>query len=52
LAILTAGVGSDADWSAEQDALATLSTDNLHLVIKGADHAGLITDQKGAAATP
>ena len=51
LVVPTAGVGSDADWSAKQDALATLSTENLDRVIKGAGHAGLITDQKGAAAT-
>ena len=51
LVVLTAGIGSDAGWSAKQDALAKLSTDSLHRVIKGADHAALIADEKGAAAT-
>jgi pimeloyl-ACP methyl ester carboxylesterase len=51
LVVLTAGIGSDADWSANQNALATLSTDSLHRVIKGVDHPAMITDEKGAAAT-
>jgi pimeloyl-ACP methyl ester carboxylesterase len=51
LVVLTAGIGSDAGWSAKQDALAKLSTDNLHRVIEGVDHATLIADGKGAAAT-
>jgi hypothetical protein len=51
LVVLTAGTGSDADWSAKQNALATLSTDSVHRVIKGTNHAALIADEKGAAAT-
>ena len=51
LVVLTAGSGSAADWSAKQDALATLSTDSVHRVIEGTDHATLITEGKGAAAT-
>ncbi|CAA9498600.1 MAG: hypothetical protein AVDCRST_MAG69-1747 [uncultured Solirubrobacteraceae bacterium] len=51
LVVLTAGSGSAAGWSAQQAALATLSTAGVHRVIKGIDHAGMITDQKGAAAT-
>jgi pimeloyl-ACP methyl ester carboxylesterase len=51
LVVLTAGIGSDVGWSAKQDALAKLSTDSLHRVIEGADHAALIADEKGAAAT-
>lgn len=51
LVILTAGIGSNAAWSAQQDALAMLSTDRLHRVIAGVDHATLIADGKGAAAT-
>ena len=38
-------------WAAKQEALATLSTDSVHLVIKGIDHASMIEDGNGAAAT-
>jgi pimeloyl-ACP methyl ester carboxylesterase len=51
LVVLTAGTGSDADWLAKQNALATLSTDSVHRVIKGTNHAALIADERGAAAT-
>ncbi len=51
LVVLTAGTGSDAGWSAKQIALATLSTDSVHRVIEGTNHAALIADEKGAAAT-
>ena len=51
LVVLTAGTGSDADWLAKQKALATLSTDSVHRVIKGTNHAALIADERGAAAT-
>jgi pimeloyl-ACP methyl ester carboxylesterase len=51
LVVLTAGTGSDAGWSAKQNALATLSTDSVHRVIKGSNHAALIADERGAAAT-
>jgi alpha-beta hydrolase superfamily lysophospholipase len=51
LVVLTAGTGSVADWSANQQALATLSTDSVHRVIGSTDHAGMIADQQGAAAT-
>ncbi len=51
LVVLTAGTGSAAGWSAKQDALATLSTGSVHRVVKGIDHAGMIADEKGAAAT-
>jgi pimeloyl-ACP methyl ester carboxylesterase len=51
LVVLTAGIGHDAGWLAKQNALATLSTDSVHRVIKGVDHGGLIGDGKGAAAT-
>jgi pimeloyl-ACP methyl ester carboxylesterase len=51
LVVLTAGVGHDADESAAQDALATLSTDSAHLVVDGVDHAGMVGDERGAAAT-
>lgn len=51
LVVLTAGIGHDADESAAQDALATLSMDVAHRVIDGVDHPGMIVDQDGAAAT-
>lgn len=51
LVVLTAGSGTRAGWSADQDALATLSTDSVHHVVKGTDHIGMIADEKGAAAT-
>ena len=51
LVVLTAGSGSDADWSAAQDELATLSTNSAHLVVQGATHASMISDEEDAAAT-
>jgi pimeloyl-ACP methyl ester carboxylesterase len=51
LFVLTAGVGSDATWMADQDELATLSTNTAHSVIDGAKHAGLIHEEEFAAAT-
>jgi hypothetical protein len=51
LVVLTAGSGSAAGWSAQQDALATLSTDSVHRVIEGTDHGAMVADGKGAAAT-
>jgi pimeloyl-ACP methyl ester carboxylesterase len=51
LVVLTAGSGSAVDWFADQDALATLSTDSIHRVINGTDHAGMIETGNGAAAT-
>ncbi|MDQ3880753.1 MAG: alpha/beta hydrolase, partial [Chloroflexota bacterium] len=46
-----AGSGSDAEWFAQQDALATLSTDSVHRVVEGVDHVGIVADDDGAAAT-
>ncbi|MGH8870801.1 MAG: alpha/beta fold hydrolase [Acidimicrobiia bacterium] len=51
LVVLTAGSGSDAAWVTAQDDLATLSPNSVHRVIDGADHAGLLRDEQGAAAT-
>lgn len=51
LVVLTAGVGGASDKLAKHDALARLSTNSLHRVIQGADHPGMIVDEKGAAAT-
>ena len=49
--LLTSGSGSSAGWPAKQEALAALSTDSVHRVVEGIDHAGLIADGEGAAAT-
>ena len=51
LVVLTAGIGSDAAWSAAQDDLATLSTNRVHRVIDGATHADMVVDEEAAAAT-
>jgi pimeloyl-ACP methyl ester carboxylesterase len=51
LFVLTAGSGHDADETAAQNHLATLSTDSVHRVVAGATHAGLIGEQQDAAAT-
>jgi pimeloyl-ACP methyl ester carboxylesterase len=51
LVVLTAGIGSDATHLADQNHLATLSTNSAHRVIAGADHEALIGDKKYAAAT-
>lgn len=51
LVVLTAGIGSDATHLAEQNDLATLSSDSVHRVIEGASHEALIANEDGAAAT-
>jgi len=51
LVVLTAGVGSDAAHLASQNHLATLSTNTVHHVIKGAIHEALVADEKHAVAT-
>jgi pimeloyl-ACP methyl ester carboxylesterase len=51
LVVLTAGSGSDATHLADQNHLATLSTNSVHRVIDGATHEDLITDEADAAAT-
>jgi pimeloyl-ACP methyl ester carboxylesterase len=51
LVVLTAGSGSDAAWMAAQDQTATLSTNSVHRVVKGAVHADLILNQADAAVT-
>jgi pimeloyl-ACP methyl ester carboxylesterase len=50
LVVLTAGIGSDAAWSAAQNRLATLSTNSVHRVIDGAAHEDLIGNEEDAAA--
>ena len=51
LFVLTAGSGSDADWMAAQDKLATLSTNSAHRVVDGAAHIDLIFEKDAAAVT-
>ena len=51
LIVLTAGIGSDATHLADQNHLATLSTNSAHRVIDGATHEDLIGNEEDAAAT-
>jgi pimeloyl-ACP methyl ester carboxylesterase len=51
LVVLTAGTGHDADETAAQNHLATLSTNSVHRVIAGATHVSLIDEQQDAAMT-
>jgi pimeloyl-ACP methyl ester carboxylesterase len=51
LAVLTAGIGSDATWVAGHEELATFSTSGVHRIIDGAAHATLVTEEEHAAAT-
>jgi pimeloyl-ACP methyl ester carboxylesterase len=49
LIVLSAGTGSLPGWAAQQNDLATLSTDSVHRTIPGATHASLINDTTDAA---
>ena len=49
LAVVTAASGAQAGWPAQQDDLATLSTNSVHRVLPRATHASLITDKGDAA---
>ena len=49
LFVLTAGIGSDADWMAAQDQTATLSTNSVQRVVDDAKHADLVLNQADAA---
>ncbi len=51
LFVLTAGSGSDADWMAAQDDLASLSTNSAHRVVDDAAHIDLIVEKDDAAVT-
>jgi hypothetical protein len=51
LVVLTAGSGSDAEWKAAQDDLASLSANSAHRVVDGAIHGEMIVDEDAAAAT-
>lgn len=51
LVVLTAGSEHDADWSAAQNHLATLSSNSVHRVIADATHEALVADKAHSAAT-
>ncbi len=51
LVVLSAGVGSDAEWPQKQQRLAALSTDGVHRVVDGASHEGLVGDPVHALTT-
>lgn len=51
LVVLTAGSGSLTGWMADQNHLATLSTNSEHRVVEGATHAALLHDEQYAAQT-
>ncbi|WP_051476849.1 alpha/beta hydrolase [Arthrobacter sp. Br18] len=51
LVVLTASVGNAPGWSADQDAMAALSTNSVHRVVDDATHASMISDEGDAAAT-
>ncbi len=48
LVVVTAGTGSAAGWSGEQDDLATLSSNSVHRTVAGATHQSLIDDKRDA----
>ena len=50
LIVLTADRGNAEGWTADQDKLATLSTNSLHRVVPGATHASLLENPEHAAA--
>ena len=49
LAVVTAASGAQAGWPAQQDDLATLSTDSVHRVLPRATHESLLNDKGDAA---
>jgi hypothetical protein len=49
--LLSAGVGSAADWPQKQERLAALSTDSVHRVVDGATHGALVAEETHAAST-
>lgn len=51
LVVLTAGLGHDATWAADQDHLVGLSTHGVHRVVDGATHEALVGDERAASAT-
>jgi pimeloyl-ACP methyl ester carboxylesterase len=50
LAVVTAGK-SEPSWLEQQDKLATLSSNSIHRVVKGATHTSLVYDRSDAQAT-
>ena len=50
LAVVTAGA-SEPSWLEQQDDLATLSSNSIHRVVKGATHESLLYDKRDAQAT-
>jgi pimeloyl-ACP methyl ester carboxylesterase len=50
LAVVTAGSGHNAAWRSAQNDLATLSTNTIHRVVRGATHASLLEAENDAAA--
>jgi pimeloyl-ACP methyl ester carboxylesterase len=50
LAVVTAGE-SEPGWLERQDELATLSSDSIHRVVKGATHTSLLYEKRDAQAT-
>jgi len=51
LFVLTARLGNDPAWFAEQDQIATLSTNTVHRVVEDASHEALVAEPDGAAAS-
>jgi hypothetical protein len=49
LAVVTAGAGSAAGWSGQQDDLARLSSHSVHRVVAGSTHQSLVDDERDAA---
>ena len=50
LAVVTAGA-SEPGWLEQQDELATLSSNSIHRVVKGATHTSLLYERSGSRAT-
>ena len=51
LMVLSAGVGSAADWPQKQERLAALSTNSVHRVVDAASHEALVGEEIAAATT-
>lgn len=48
LMVISRGLDLDHDWISYQNELAALSTDNQHIIVEGANHAGLIFNPEHA----
>ena len=51
LAVVTAPNQAEPSWLEQQDKLATLSSNSIHRVVKGATHTSLVYDRSDAQAT-